>query len=162
MHPISWTNIWILLILTYIHHWSRGIKGLDFGDLEGRIWDLIVSVPDHCLSFYFGDLDLISKVTGDIRISNLDQKRFLCTLSCETIDGFLLTSHGYIIWMCYFKEKHYLIQWKKHAFYNWWCHNKRFNACLDTLLTNVMNSAYSLFFLHDIIILNGQKRIVHN
>ena len=21
---------------------------------EGRIWDLIVSVPDHCLSFYFG------------------------------------------------------------------------------------------------------------
>ena len=22
---------------------------------EGRIWDLIVSVPDHCLSFYFDD-----------------------------------------------------------------------------------------------------------
>ena len=22
---------------------------------EGRIWDLIVSVPDHCLSFYFTD-----------------------------------------------------------------------------------------------------------
>ena len=22
-------------------------------DFEGRIWDLIVSVPDHCLSFYF-------------------------------------------------------------------------------------------------------------
>ena len=22
---------------------------------EGRIWDLIVSVPDHCLSFYFAD-----------------------------------------------------------------------------------------------------------
>ena len=22
---------------------------------EGRIWDLIVSVPDHCLSFYFPD-----------------------------------------------------------------------------------------------------------
>ena len=21
---------------------------------EDRIWDLIVSVPDHCLSFYFG------------------------------------------------------------------------------------------------------------
>ena len=21
---------------------------------EGRIWDLIVSVPDHCLSFYLG------------------------------------------------------------------------------------------------------------
>ena len=25
---------------------------LPFG-FEGRIWDLIVSVPDHCLSFYF-------------------------------------------------------------------------------------------------------------
>ena len=25
---------------------------LIFG-FEGRIWDLIVSVPDHCLSFYF-------------------------------------------------------------------------------------------------------------
>ena len=22
---------------------------------EGRIWDLIVSVPDHCLSFYFAN-----------------------------------------------------------------------------------------------------------
>ena len=22
------------------------------------MWDLIVSVPDHCLSFYFGDLDM--------------------------------------------------------------------------------------------------------
>ena len=22
-------------------------------DFEGRIWDLIVSVPDHCLSFHF-------------------------------------------------------------------------------------------------------------
>ena len=23
---------------------------------EGKIWDLIVSVPDHCLSFYFSCL----------------------------------------------------------------------------------------------------------
>ena len=23
---------------------------------EGRIWDLIVSVPDHCLSFYFSHM----------------------------------------------------------------------------------------------------------
>ena len=27
---------------------------------EGRIWDLIVSVPDHCLSFYFDSIDLLS------------------------------------------------------------------------------------------------------
>ena len=50
-------------------------------------------------------IDLIYKVTGDIRISHLDQKRVVCTLSCETIDEFLLNSHGYIIGMGYFKEK---------------------------------------------------------
>ena len=27
-------------------------SSIPFG-FEGRIWDLIVSVPDHCLSFYF-------------------------------------------------------------------------------------------------------------
>ena len=32
--------------------WIQGIY-FPFG-FEGRIWDLIVSVPDHCLSFYFG------------------------------------------------------------------------------------------------------------
>ena len=26
---------------------------------EGRIWDLIVSVPDHCLSFYFSKIRLL-------------------------------------------------------------------------------------------------------
>ena len=26
---------------------------------EGRIWDLIVSVPDHCLSFYFAVIMLL-------------------------------------------------------------------------------------------------------
>ena len=31
-----------------------GDKTYTFG-FEGRIWDLIVSVPDHCLSFYFTD-----------------------------------------------------------------------------------------------------------
>ena len=24
---------------------------------EGRMWDLIVSVPDHCLSFYFTKME---------------------------------------------------------------------------------------------------------
>ena len=31
------------------------------------MWDLIVSVPDHCLSFYFKTL---SKVTGPQNIGN--------------------------------------------------------------------------------------------
>ena len=34
---------------------------------EGRIWDLIVSVPDHCLSFYFLCLSL--RLTGHTSIS---------------------------------------------------------------------------------------------
>ena len=28
---------------------------------EGRMWDLIVSVPDHCLSFYFSLISIITK-----------------------------------------------------------------------------------------------------
>ena len=30
---------------------------------EGRMWDLIVSVPDHCLSFYFTICCMYSKET---------------------------------------------------------------------------------------------------
>ena len=29
---------------------------------EGRIWDLIVSVPDHCLSFYFPTMYWLPKL----------------------------------------------------------------------------------------------------
>ena len=32
------------------------VSSFPFG-FEGRIWDLIVSVPDHCLSFYFVDCE---------------------------------------------------------------------------------------------------------
>ena len=35
---------------------------------EGRIWDLIVSVPDHCLSFYF---DSSQKVPVMLRLNVL-------------------------------------------------------------------------------------------
>ena len=28
---------------------------------EGRMWDLIVSVPDHCLSFYFTNFKFLTK-----------------------------------------------------------------------------------------------------
>ena len=37
---------------------------------EGRIWDLIVSVPNHCLSFYFErtsfEIKIVSIFTGII------------------------------------------------------------------------------------------------
>ena len=35
---------------------------------QGRIWDLIVSVPDHCLSFYFSSKsneNIIQKINKD-------------------------------------------------------------------------------------------------
>ena len=31
---------------------------------EGRMWDLIVSVPDHCLSFYFTKQSSYTKLIG--------------------------------------------------------------------------------------------------
>ena len=33
---------------------------------EGRIWDLIVSVPDHCLSFYFSECYKVPPAKTDI------------------------------------------------------------------------------------------------
>ena len=33
---------------------------------EGRMWDLVVSVPDHCLSFHFGHLSLLLEITVSI------------------------------------------------------------------------------------------------
>ena len=41
-----------LLISTIIKGLSSSQKDMHTG-IEGRIWDLIVSVPDHCLSSYF-------------------------------------------------------------------------------------------------------------
>ena len=35
---------------------------------EGRMWDLIVSVPDHCLSFYFVLLGLSAPAPGYIHV----------------------------------------------------------------------------------------------
>ena len=37
---------------------------------EGRIWDLIVSVPDHCLSFYFVNACITVKIVGGISLCN--------------------------------------------------------------------------------------------
>ena len=40
---------------------------------EGRIWDLIVSVPDHCLSFYF--VFMTVKVKVSLFTSNVGSQR---------------------------------------------------------------------------------------
>ena len=41
---------------------------------EGRMWDLIVSVPDHCLSFYFAvpSRDSVLLPVGPFGISTSD------------------------------------------------------------------------------------------
>ena len=33
---------------------------------EGRMWDLIVSAPDHCLSFYFSSVQFINSLNFSI------------------------------------------------------------------------------------------------
>ena len=46
---------------------------------EGRIWDLIVSVPDHCLSFYFTDFTkwTVSVFSNSINFLKNENKMFL-------------------------------------------------------------------------------------
>ena len=45
---------------------------------EGRIWDLIVSVPDHCLSFYLGRVLLFANDTQN-RNGDYDFTEFVWT-----------------------------------------------------------------------------------
>ena len=51
---------------------------------EGRVWDLIVSVPDHCLSFYFTirkhEYESITTITiqlGELLQSKLSSSKLL-------------------------------------------------------------------------------------
>ena len=58
---------------------------------EGRIWDLIVSVPDHCLSFYF-----LYLLRGQPSVFPLDHSHktktlgFLFSLSMRPFNNFAL------------------------------------------------------------------------
>ena len=53
---------------------------------EGRMWDLIVSVPDHCLSFY-------SSLTALWFILNMKIKhtKFICSVDSITMTGMVPT-----------------------------------------------------------------------
>ena len=59
-----------LTILTNIIH-NRSFCYFPFG-FEGRMWDMFVSVPDHCLSFYFNlastDCRVYNQTRGEIRL----------------------------------------------------------------------------------------------
>ena len=43
---------------------------------EGRMWDLIVSVPDHCLSFYFPPNESTSRAIEIQSIHNIENGQF--------------------------------------------------------------------------------------
>ena len=51
-------KVHLISMRTLCVRYSRktGLSYFPFG-FEGRIWDLIVSVPDYCLSFYFSRVD---------------------------------------------------------------------------------------------------------
>ena len=59
------------------------ISYFPFG-FEGRIWDLIVSVPDHCLSFYF-KRKLNSKQQTPPIYFNLIQTFFMLILDLSAV-----------------------------------------------------------------------------
>ena len=65
LSTLSWTNGWILTKLAQTHYWEREKQWL-----------------------YFGDLDLIFKVTPALKFLNFDQKKIVCTLSLEPNNGF--------------------------------------------------------------------------
>ena len=51
-------------------------------DFEGRMWDLIVSVPNHCLSFYFrlGERILGQKKSIRETVKHIDSFNYLGTI----------------------------------------------------------------------------------
>ena len=54
---------------------------IDF--MTGRMWDLIVSVPDHCLSFYFTNCSIFTKwFHGSADCAFLTQLRYKCVFMC--------------------------------------------------------------------------------
>ena len=58
------------------------------------MWDLIVSVPDHCLSFYLclHSLDFVDKCSKDMSLLLLKQALFQCK-RCHSIS--ILTFYTY-------------------------------------------------------------------
>ena len=62
---------------------------------EGRIWDLVVSVPDHCLSFYFDKLIKFSISTWMPRIE-LELVRY-CRCFCLSLTPYaVFLSRNYL------------------------------------------------------------------
>ena len=58
---------------------------------EGRIWDLIVSVPDHCLSFYLSKIKTPKKhyAVAEIKFAQFHQNNENCQLLQNLVDAFI-------------------------------------------------------------------------
>ena len=54
---------------------------------EGRIWDLIVSVPDHCLSFYFAFLTAIFKSLKGNNFKTIQTRVMILVLCTSSHDS---------------------------------------------------------------------------
>ena len=101
---------------------------IPFG-FEGRIWDLIVSVPDHCLSFYFlfvpqgEDLSLFSFVKGKNLFS---VSKFACSSKKESEK--LKNSHfGQIhVQFVLFTVSYYVSAMNEHSL---WIHISQMSHC---------------------------------
>ena len=77
----------------------------------GRMWDLIVSVPDHCLSFYFRQL--IATFLGQSCSFGLPCVPFVnCCQFIYLVTSILVLRAGCGIWLCLFLIIAYLVTFK--------------------------------------------------
>ena len=60
---------------------SENTSYFPFG-FEGKMWDLIVSVPDHCLSCYFGvhEWNKIRSYTEKMQVSSISSEVMMLLL----------------------------------------------------------------------------------
>ena len=123
--------------------------------IEGRIWDLIVSVPDHCLSFYFTisfSLPQIREMRSLFTASNL----LLVALSSAARDlPFVFEANCSLIIS---RSLSYTANRFSNS-YSFRCICFYFIACCFNFSLQVCNSffrlmLYYIYFLFEIIILN--------
>ena len=66
-----------LLCVSLVNVYQRVCPSFPFG-FDGWMWDLIVSVPDHCLSFNLGRCGQYSEARAILVLLKRKQNRQLC------------------------------------------------------------------------------------
>ena len=78
-------------------------------DSESRIWDLIISVPDHCLSFFFAEINgskksytlvnaIIHVSTNNIHGADVTSNYSVCTMGYSNGVLFIFTYEKQILY----------------------------------------------------------------